>query len=337
MEHLLEIKNIETCFKTDGQMVKAVDGVSLYLDPGEIIGIVGESGSGKSVTMMSMLQLISSPGKITGGEVYIQGEEQNMLELGVDSEKMRHMRGGKVSMIFQEPMTSLNPVLTIGYQIQENIIEHLKMSKEDAKKRTIEMLKLVNIPDAEQRFDYYPQQFSGGMRQRIMIAMAIMCNPRLIIADEPTTALDVTIQAQILDLLQSLQKKLGTAVIMITHDLGVIAGMCSRVLVMYGGVVVEEGTVREIFYEPKHPYTWGLLRSIPQKSGEKRKLIPIPGSPPDLIAPPPGCPFVARCPYAMNICNSALPEMTRLSQTHCARCRLLDEGAPRIVWEGNRE
>ena len=171
----------------------------------------------------------------------------------------------------------------------------------------------------------------------IMIAMAIMCNPRLIIADEPTTALDVTIQAQILDLLQSLQKKLGTAVIMITHDLGVIAGMCSRVLVMYGGVVVEEGTVREIFYEPKHPYTWGLLRSIPQKSGEKRKLIPIPGSPPDLIAPPPGCPFVARCPYAMNICNSALPEMTRLSQTHCARCRLLDEGAPRIVWEGNRE
>ncbi|MFR8977994.1 MAG: ABC transporter ATP-binding protein, partial [Christensenellales bacterium] len=214
---------------------------------------------------------------------------------------------------------------------------HKGISKAEAREIVLEKLRLVEIPDPESRMKQYPHELSGGMRQRIMIAMAIMCNPRLIIADEPTTALDVTIQAQILDLLQSLQKKLGTAVIMITHDLGVIAGMCSRVLVMYGGVVVEEGTVREIFYEPKHPYTWGLLRSIPQKSGEKRKLIPIPGSPPDLIAPPPGCPFVARCPYAMNICNSTLPEMTQLSDTHCARCRLLDEGAPRVVWEGNRE
>ena len=234
-------------------------------------------------------------------------------------------------------MTSLNPLFTVGDQLTEPLRIHKGISKKEARDLVLEKLRMVEIPDPESRMKQYPHELSGGMRQRIMIAMAIMCNPRLIIADEPTTALDVTIQAQILDLLQSLQKKLGTAVIMITHDLGVIAGMCSRVLVMYGGVVVEEGTVREIFYEPKHPYTWGLLRSIPQKSGEKRKLIPIPGSPPDLIAPPPGCPFVARCPYAMNICNSALPEMTRLSQTHCARCRLLDEGAPHIVWEGNRE
>ncbi len=195
MEHLLEIKNIETCFKTDGQLVKAVDNVSMYINPGEIVGIVGESGSGKSVTMMSSLQLISSPGKVTGGEVYIRGNEKNMLEYGPESEEMRHMRGGRVSMIFQEPMTSLNPVLTIGYQIQENIMEHLHLSKEEAKKRTIEMLKMVNIPDAEQRFDYYPQQFSGGMRQRIMIAMAMSSEPTILVADEATTALDVTTQA----------------------------------------------------------------------------------------------------------------------------------------------
>ena len=234
-------------------------------------------------------------------------------------------------------MTSLNPLFTVGDQLIEPLRIHKGMSKQQAREVVLEKLRLVEIPDPESRMKQYPHELSGGMRQRIMIAMAIMCNPRLIIADEPTTALDVTIQAQILDLLQSLQKKLGTAVIMITHDLGVIAGMCSRVLVMYGGVVVEQGTVREIFYEPKHPYTWGLLRSIPQKSGEKRKLIPIPGSPPDLIAPPPGCPFVARCPYAMNICNSELPELTRLSDTHCARCRLLDEGAPHVTWEGNHE
>ncbi|MGL6218195.1 MAG: ABC transporter ATP-binding protein, partial [Lacrimispora sphenoides] len=196
MEHLLELKNIETCFKTDGQMVKAVDNVSMYLDPGEIIGIVGESGSGKSVTMMSMLQLIGSPGKVTGGEVYIRGNERSMLEYGPNSEEMRHMRGGKISMIFQEPMTSLNPVLTIGYQIQENIMEHLKVDKEEAQKRAIEMLKLVNIPDAEERFHYYPQQFSGGMRQRIMIAMAMSSEPQILVADEATTALDVTTQAQ---------------------------------------------------------------------------------------------------------------------------------------------
>ena len=213
---------------------------------------------------------------------------------------------------------------------------HKGMKRDEARETVLEKLRMVEIPDPESRMKQYPHELSGGMRQRIMIAMAIMCNPRLIIADEPTTALDVTIQAQILDLLASLQKQLGTAVIMITHDLGVIAGMCSRVAVMYGGVIVEQGTVREIFYEPRHPYTWGLLRSIPQKAGEKKKLVPIPGSPPDLIAPPKGCPFTARCPYAMNVCAQAMPELRPLSDTHCARCYLMDEGAPKVTWEGSR-
>ena len=304
MQRLLDIENLRTTFDIHVGKVQAVRGVNLHVDEGETVGVVGESGCGKSVSMLSVLHLLPDYAKISADKMIFDGTDLTRLT----PKMFRKISGDQIGMIFQDPMTSLNPLFTVGDQLTEPL-----------------------------RMKQYPHELSGGMRQRIMIAMAIMCNPRLIIADEPTTALDVTIQAQILDLLQSLQKKLGTAVIMITHDLGVIAGMCSRVLVMYGGVVVEEGTVREIFYEPKHPYTWGLLRSIPQKSGEKRKLIPIPGSPPDLIAPPPGCPFVARCPYAMNICNSALPEMTRLSQTHCARCRLLDEGAPRIVWEGNRE
>lgn len=333
-EPVLQVKGLKTYYYTEEGVVPAVDGLDFEVEPGETFAIVGESGCGKSVTSLSILRLIPSPpGKIIDGEIIYHGQD-----LVKKSEReMRSIRGNDISMIFQEPMTSLNPVFTVGQQIGESFRFHQQMGKAEMLKKSIEMLRLVGIPEPEHVINDYPNQLSGGMRQRVMIAMALACNPKILIADEPTTALDVTIQAQILDLLQSLQKKLGTAVIMITHDLGVIAGMCSRVLVMYGGVVVEEGTVREIFYEPKHPYTWGLLRSIPQKSGEKRKLIPIPGSPPDLIAPPPGCPFVARCPYAMNICNSALPEMTRLSQTHCARCRLLDEGAPRIVWEGNRE
>ena len=307
--------------------------VSLTIPQGSFVSLVGESGCGKSVSMLSVLHLLPDYAKISADKMIFDGTDLTRLT----PKMFRKISGDQIGMIFQDPMTSLNPLFTVGDQLIEPLRIHKGISKKEARDLVLEKLRMVEIPDPESRMKQYPHELSGGMRQRIMIAMAIMCNPRLIIADEPTTALDVTIQAQILDLLQSLQKKLGTAVIMITHDLGVIAGMCSRVLVMYGGVVVEEGTVREIFYEPKHPYTWGLLRSIPQKSGEKRKLIPIPGSPPDLIAPPPGCPFVARCPYAMNICNSALPEMTRLSQTHCARCRLLDEGAPRIVWEGNRE
>ena len=324
MEHLLEIKNIETCFKTDGQMVKAVDGVSLYLDPGEIIGIVGESGSGKSVTMMSMLQLISSPGKITGGEVYIQGEEQNMLELGVDSEKMRHMRGGKVSMIFQEPMTSLNPVLTIGYQIQENIIEHLKMSKEDAKKRTIEMLKLVNIPDAEQRFDYYPQQFSGGMRQRIMIAMAMSSEPTVLVADEATTALDVTIQAQILQLLRELKDEYGMAMVLVTHNLGVAAQICDRIAVMYGGHIMELGPTRELFAHPQNPYTRSLLASLPVNKRKGEPLSAIPGTPPNLGEMPVGCPFAPRCARAQDVCFSQPPAEREVGPGHTCRCHFAD-------------
>lgn len=330
---LLEVNDLHTSFFTDAGEVKAVDGVSFRLDHGKVLGIVGESGSGKSVTAYSVMQILAPTGKIVSGSVKFDGQEL----VGADEKLLRSVRGNRISIIFQDPMTSLNPTYTIGRQLMEAILLHTDRNRRQARERAVEMLKLVNVNEPEKRMKQYPFELSGGMRQRVMIAMALACEPDILIADEPTTALDVTIQAQILDLLQSLQKKLGTAVIMITHDLGVIAGMCSRVLVMYGGVVVEEGTVREIFYEPKHPYTWGLLRSIPQKSGEKRKLIPIPGSPPDLIAPPPGCPFVARCPYAMNICNSALPEMTRLSQTHCVRCRLLDEGAPRIVWEGNRE
>lgn len=332
-KYILEVKDLHTSFFTDAGEVKAVNGISFNLEPGKTLGIVGESGSGKSVTAYSIMQILAETGKITGGEVRFHGEDITKW----NSKQMQKFRGEKCSIIFQDPMTSLNPVFTVGSQLIEAILLHTDKNKKEAWARAVEMLTLVGVNEPESRMKQYPHELSGGMRQRIMIAMAIMCNPRLIIADEPTTALDVTIQAQILDLLQSLQKKLGTAVIMITHDLGVIAGMCSRVLVMYGGVVVEEGTVREIFYEPKHPYTWGLLRSIPQKSGEKRKLIPIPGSPPDLIAPPPGCPFVARCPYAMNICNSELPELTRLSDTHCARCRLLDEGAPHVTWEGNHE
>ncbi len=327
MEHLLEIKNIETCFKTDGQMVKAVDGVSMYLNPGEIIGIVGESGSGKSVTMMSMLQLITSPGKITGGEVYIQGNDKNMLEYGVDSEEMRHMRGGRVSMIFQEPMTSLNPVLTIGYQIQENIIEHLHLSKEDAKKRTIEMLKLVNIPDAEQRYDYYPQQFSGGMRQRIMIAMAMSSEPTILVADEATTALDVTTQAQLLEMIRDIAKKTNTAVIIVTHNLGIVARFAERIYVMYSGSVVEMTDSKRLFANPEHPYTRALLRAIPRLDDPKdRILIPIEGLPPNPATRPEYCPFYERCEYRMEKCKKGKrPELQELEAGHFAACCLTEE------------
>ena len=310
---LLDVRDLCVDFVNGSAVTHAVRGVSFQLGH-EKLAIVGESGSGKSTVGRALLQLHPKKARVSASRMqFADLDLQHLSEA-----QMRGVRGKRISMIMQDPKYSLNPVVCVGKQIAEAWLTHHPGRKDEAKARALEMLEVVRIRQPERVYQLYPHEISGGQGQRIMIAMAIMCNPRLIIADEPTTALDVTIQAQILDLLQSLQKKLGTAVIMITHDLGVIAGMCSRVLVMYGGVVVEEGTVREIFYEPKHPYTWGLLRSIPQKSGEKRKLIPIPGSPPDLIAPPPGCPFVARCPYAMNICNSALPEMTRLSQTHCA-------------------
>lgn len=327
MKHLLELKDIETCFLTDGQIVKAVNQVSLYLDPGEIIGIVGESGSGKSVTMMSMLQLVSSPGKVTGGQVYLDGGDQNMLEYDANSIQMRAVRGGKISMIFQEPMTSLNPVLTIGYQIQENIIEHLHLSKDESRKRTIEMLKLVNIPDAEQRFDYYPQQFSGGMRQRIMIAMAMSAEPTILVADEATTALDVTTQAQLLEMIRDIAKKTNTAVIIVTHNLGIVARFAERIYVMYSGSVVETATAKRLFGNPEHPYTRALLRAIPRLDDPRdRILIPIEGLPPNPAARPDYCPFYDRCEYRMDKCREQkCPELTEMEPEHFAACCLSEK------------
>lgn len=327
MKHLLEIKNIETCFKTDGRLVKAVDGVSMYIDPGEIVGIVGESGSGKSVTMMSCLQLISSPGRITGGQVYIRGNEKNMLEYGPESEEMRHMRGGRVSMIFQEPMTSLNPVLTIGYQIQENIMEHLHLPRDKAKERAIEMLKLVNIPDAEQRFDYYPQQFSGGMRQRIMIAMAMSSEPAILVADEAATALDVTTQAQLLEMIRDIAKKTSTAVFIVTHNLGIVARFAERIYVMYSGSVVETAAAGPLFAGPEHPYTKALLRAIPRLDDPRdRILVPIDGLPPNPASRPEYCPFYERCEYRMDKCKAGKkPELAEIEPGHFAACHLTKE------------
>lgn len=327
MEHLLEIKNIMTAFKTDGRTVTAVDGVSLYLDPGEIVGIVGESGSGKSVTMMSMLQLVASPGKVTGGEVYIRGNGKNMLEYPANSEEMRQMRGGKVSMIFQEPMTSLNPVLSIGYQIQENIMRHLNQSREEAKKRTVDMLKLVNIPDAEERFDYYPQQFSGGMRQRIMIAMAMSAKPMVLVADEATTALDVTTQAQLLEILRDIAKKTNTAVVIVTHNLGIVARYAERIYVMYSGRVVETAETKTLFSMPEHPYTRALLRAIPRLDDPKdRILIPIEGLPPNPADRPDYCSFYDRCEYRVERCQKQkCPDLTAVSESHLSACLLTQE------------
>lgn len=333
MNHLLEIKTIRTCFKNDGKRVRAIDGVSLHLDRGEIIGIVGESGSGKSVTMMSMLQLIASPGKVEGGEVYLDGitdengNPKNILEYSANSSEMRSIRGGRISMIFQEPMTSLNPVLTIGYQIQENIMLHLKLSREEAKKRTIEMLKMVNIPDAEQRFDYYPQQFSGGMRQRIMIAMAMSSNPDILVADEATTALDVTTQAQLLEMIRDIAKKTNTAVIIVTHNLGIVARFAERIYVMYAGSVMETTDTRGIFKNPQHPYTRSLIKAIPRLDDPKdRVLVPIDGLPPNPATRPEYCPFYDRCEYRADKCKAQLkPELKAVGKGHFVSCCLTGE------------
>lgn len=325
-KHLYEIKNIETSFRTDGKMFKAVEDVSVYLNPGEIIGIVGESGSGKSVTMMSALQLIQEPGKVTGGEVYLDGSDKNMLSYGPNSAEVRKMRGGRVSMIFQEPMTSLNPVLTVGFQIQENIIEHLHLSKEEAKKRAIEMMKMVNIPDAEERFTYYPQQFSGGMRQRIMIAMAMSSEPSVLVADEATTALDVTTQAQILEMIRDIAKKTNTAVVIVTHNLGIVARFAERIYVMYAGGIVETTDAERLFENPEHPYTRALLRAIPRLDDDRdRILIPIDGLPPNLALRPEYCPFYDRCEYHMDKCKSQKkPVLKELEKDHFCACHLTE-------------
>jgi oligopeptide transport system ATP-binding protein len=316
---LLVVKNLETQFKTQDGIVKAVNNVSFHVDRGETLGIVGESGSGKSVTSLSIMRLIPNPpGRIVGGQIIFDGE--NLLDY--TEEEMRHIRGNRIAMIFQDPMTSLNPVLTIGRQITESLELHMKLTPKEARNRAVELLQMVGIPGAARRLDDYPHQFSGGMRQRVMIAMALSCNPELLIADEPTTALDVTIQAQILELIQRLQHELGTAVIIITHDLGVVAGMADRVIVMYAGRVVEEGPTDEIFARPRMPYTIGLLRSIPRlDEAEGRILTPIRGLPPDLINLPQICPFSPRCDYFIpGACDQQVPPLREVVPGHKAAC-----------------
>ena len=327
MKKILDVNDLSVSFETYGADVQAVRGVSFELNEGETLAIVGESGSGKSVTAHSIMRIVPMPpGKFVGGSIMFNGED-----LTKKSEtQMQKIRGKEISMIFQDPMTSLNPTMTVGNQIAESLIKHQKMTKKQAHLRGIELLKLVGIPNAETRIKQYPHQYSGGMRQRAMIAIALACNPKVLIADEPTTALDVTIQAQILELMRELQEKIGTAIILITHDLGVVASVASRVAVMYGGKIVETGNIDEIFYNPKHPYTWGLLGSMPKLNSRKEELLAIPGSPPNLANPPKGCPFVTRCPYAMKVCKEHMPEHTHLSDTQQTACWLLDERAPKV-------
>lgn len=323
-EKLLKVNNLETSFFTHSGEVKAIRNISFEVGYGEAIGIVGESGSGKSVTSLSIMGLLQNPGKVIGGQILYKGE--NLLNKS--NSDMRKIRGNEIAMIFQDPMTSLNPLFTIGDQISEAIKEHQKVSNKLAKEKSIEMLKLVGIPSPEYRINCFPHEFSGGMRQRAMIAMALSCEPNLLIADEPTTALDVTIQAQMLKLIKDLNVRLNTAVMLITHDLGVVASSCSRIIVMYGGQIMEEGNVEDIFYSPRHPYTMGLLKSIPKVSSNRQRLIPIKGTPPDLINPPIGCPFYARCEFSMKICKvKAAPDFI-ISDKHMARCWLMHKNSP---------
>lgn len=334
MEKLLDVKNLKTSFQTSAGEVHAVRGVSFYLDKGEALGIVGESGCGKSVTMMSIMRLLADNGKLVGGEINFDGKDIS----NVKESEMEAIRGNDIGMIFQDPMTSLNPVYTIGDQLIEPLIKHKGMKKAEARQEAIKMLGLVGIPSPEKRMKQYPHEFSGGMRQRAMIAMSLICNPKLIIADEPTTALDVTIQAQILDLMKDLKDKLNTSIILITHDLGVVADLCTRINVMYGGIVVETGTTEDIFYRGRHPYTWGLLRSVPNpKEDTKEKLKPIDGQPPDLLKPPVGCPFAARCDYAMKICIQKQPPQFEIGEKHSVACWLCHKDAPKVESPIRRE
>jgi len=313
---LLEVKNLRTSFFTDAGEVKAVNGVSFNLDRGKVLGIVGESGSGKSVTAYSIMQILASTGKIVGGSIKLDGQEL----VGSGEQVMKTVRGNKVSIIFQDPMTSLNPTYTIGHQLMEAILLHTNRTKKEAYDRAVEMLRLVNVNEPEKRMKQYPFEFSGGMRQRVMIAMALACEPDILIADEPTTALDVTIQAQILELMKSLQEELGMAIIMITHDLGVVAQMCDEVIVMYAGSICEQGTADEIFYNPRHEYTKGLMRSIPTANTAGTKLKPITGTPIDLLNMPKGCPFAPRCDAALKICINERAERLQINDCHYASC-----------------
>ncbi|MEA5047357.1 MAG: ABC transporter ATP-binding protein [Eubacteriales bacterium] len=315
-EPLLQVKNLRTTFFTDAGEVRAVNGVSFNLERGKTLGIVGESGSGKSVTAYSILRILVDPGKVVGGEVLFDGKDV----LKFSKRQIRSFRGNKISIIFQDPMTSLNPVYTIGNQLTEVIRLHTKRNRPQAFERAVEVLTLVGVNEPEKRIHQYPYELSGGMRQRVMIAMALACEPDILIADEPTTALDVTIQAQILELMQDLQKKLGMAIILITHDLGVIADMCDEIIVMYSGRVCERGTADEIFYNPRHEYTKGLLHSIPSIIGGKERLIPIAGAPIDLLNLPKGCAFASRCDKAMKVCLTEVPEEISISAEHKAAC-----------------
>ena len=326
-ENILEVKNLKTSFFTHLGEVQAVRGSSFTMKKGDILGIVGESGSGKSVTALSVIKLIEEPGRIKEGQIIFDGKDITHLT----NAQMSDIRGDDIAMIFQDPMTSLNPVYSIENQMVEVLCRHTDVTKKEAKQRAIEMLELVGIPEPETRISAYPHEFSGGMRQRAMIATALSCNPKLLIADEPTTALDVTIQAQILELMKRLQNEIKTSIIIITHDLGVIAEVCTDIIVMYGGMMMEKGTADEIFYDPRHPYTVGLHSSIPRMDKmHKERLIPIEGSPPDLMHPPEGCPFSPRCPHAMQICLEKAAPMVSLSETHTSACWLLHEDAPDV-------
>ena len=313
---LLKVRDLRASFFTDAGEVRAVNGVSFNLERGKVLGIVGESGSGKSVTAYSIMQILAATGKIVGGSIKLDGQEL----VGAGEKVMKDVRGNRISIIFQDPMTSLNPTYTIGHQLMEAILLHTSRNKQQAYERAVEMLRLVNVNEPEKRMKQYPYEFSGGMRQRVMIAMALACEPDILIADEPTTALDVTIQAQILELMKSLQAELGMAIIMITHDLGVVAQLCDEVIVMYAGSICEQGTADEIFYNPRHEYTKGLLRSIPTAHTAGTRLKPITGTPIDLLNMPAGCPFAPRCDAAMKICIRQRPERMVINDQHFASC-----------------
>ncbi len=336
-EEILRVENLKVSFTTYAGIVQAVRGVSFSLHRGEVLAIVGESGCGKTVTAQSILRLNDSDHcSITADRILLgESDLQNFSE-----KQMQNVRSGSISMIFQDPMTSLNPTKRIGLQIMEGLLKHKKISKAQARTEAMRMLELVGIANAEKRMNQFPHEFSGGMRQRVMIAMALVCNPEILIADEPTTALDVTIQAQIIDLMLELRKKLNTAIMIITHDMGVVADMADRVAIMYAGKIVEQGPVREIFYHPKHPYAWGLLESIP-KGGEygKERLVPIDGVPPDLLNPPEGCPFAPRCEYAMPICRMRMPEESVFENGHSVRCWLTHPNAPAVhnAWTAEKQ
>lgn len=329
MDKILQVRDLKVSFNTYAGEVKAVRGVSFDIAPGETLAFVGESGCGKTVTAKAVMRLLQPPFAVIkdGSSVVFENTEV----LGMDKSELREYRGNDVSMIFQDPMTSLNPTMTCGKQIMEALMLHKGMDKAQARQAAIDTLKLVKIPDAEKRVDEYPHQMSGGMRQRVMIAIAISCEPKLLIADEPTTALDVTIQAQIIDLLRELKDKLGIAIILVSHDLGVVANFADRIQVMYAGQILERGTAHEIFYESKHPYTWALLSSVPKLGSEiKQQLYSLGGTPPDLLLPLECCPFAARCEYCMPICRERNPEEQKLSDTHGVSCWLLHPNAPKV-------